>query len=63
MNKRYAVMIQGMKIMTVLGKDEREAQERAHEQLARPGRFGVLSAWIADGSQVMEMDEYMEQEQ
>ncbi len=52
-----AVFKNGLRIISVLAKDEAEARGKIKEQLSRPGRTGYLSAWEKDGSLIIDTTE------
>lgn len=52
--KFTAVFANGMRIISVLAKNETEARKEITEQLSRPGRTSYLSAWKKDGSLIID---------
>lgn len=52
--KFTAVFANGMRIISVLAKNETEARKEITEQLSRSGRTGYLSAWKKDGSLIID---------
>ena len=49
-----AVFKNGLRIISVLAKDEEEARKKIKEQLSRPRRTEYLSAWEKDGSLIID---------
>ena len=52
--RTFSAIIKGMNVLRVGAVDEKQAIERITEQLDRPGRYEILSAWISDGKKIQE---------